>query len=226
MNDEARNQRNFYGRIKGKTLTPTQRERLDAYLPTIQVRDVETGKVDLPAQFDNDKPIWLEIGFGAGEHLAHIAGKNPDVNFVGCEPFINGVAAALRHFQNGNLSNVRVHPWDARALFDALPDATFERVYLLYPDPWPKARHAERRFMHPDNLKEIARLLKPGCELRLASDIPEYIDHGLEKIGEVPEFSEVSRDRKEPWEGWFRTRYEAKAIRENRTPQYVIFKRK
>lgn len=199
---------------------------MEDILPKIKVQDVEVGKVDLTPQFEKDHPIWLEIGFGGGEHLAHMASENPEINFVGCEPYQNGVASILRHIELGQINNIRLHPSDARDLFDALPDAIFERVYLLYPDPWPKARHAERRFMHPDNLKQMARLLKPNCELRLASDIPEYIDHGLEKICEVPEFTEIKRNRLEPWEGWFRTRYEAKAIREGRTPQYVIFKRK
>ncbi len=225
MNEELKHRRKFYGRTKGKAFRPKQQERMDTLLPQIHIQGVEAGKVDLAESFGNTNPVWLEIGFGGGEHLAHMAGENREVNFVGSEPYLNGVASILRHIEEGELENVRLHPSDARDLFDALPDDSFERVYLLYPDPWPKARHAERRFMHPDNLRDIARLLKSGSELRVASDIPEYIEHGLEAIAGNPDFERIDHDIHTPWEGWFRTRYEAKAVREGRTPHYLRFKR-
>ncbi len=223
--EELKNRRKFYGRVKGKAFRKKQQERMDALLPRIQIQGVEQGAVDLPASFGNANPVWLEIGFGAGEHLAHQAAQNLDVNFVGSEPYLNGVAAALRHIEEGGLQNVRLHPSDVRDLFDALPDDSFERIYLLYPDPWPKARHAERRFMHPDNLRDMARLLKRGGELRVASDIPEYIEHGLEAAAGNADFGRIEHDIHTPWEGWFRTRYEAKAVREGRTPHYLRFER-
>ncbi len=225
MNEDLKHKRKFYGRVKGKAFRPKQQQRMEELLPQIQVQGVDEGKVDLPAQFGNENPIWLEIGFGAGEHLAHQAGENPDVNFVGSEPYLNGVAAALRHIEEGKLQNVRIHPSDVRDLFDALPDAIFARIYLLYPDPWPKARHARRRFMHPDNLRDMARLLQKSGELRVASDIPEYIEHGLEAIADNEDFKRIEHDISTPWQGWYRTRYEAKAIREGRTPHYLRFER-
>ncbi len=226
MNEDLKNRRKFYGRVKGKAFKKKQLERMENLLPQIQIQGVEEGKVDLPAAFGNENPVWLEIGFGGGEHLGHMAGENRDINFVGSEPYLNGVASALRHIDEGDLQNVLLHPSDVRDLFDALPDDSFERIYLLYPDPWPKARHSERRFMHPDNLRDMVRLLKSGSELRVASDIPEYIEHALEAAAGNEDFVRVEHDIHTPWDGWFRTRYEAKAIREERTPHYLRFQRK
>lgn len=217
--------RNFYGRIKGKKLSAKQQARLDHLLPTIRVVGVAEGRADLAASFGHNGPYWLEIGFGGGEHLAHIATQHPEIGIIGAEPYVNGVAAALRHIEEGALANVRVHDWDARALFDALPNGALSRVYLLYPDPWPKARHAERRFMHPDNLHELARLMKSGAELRVASDIAEYIEHTLVAISQVPEFQRREHSLHTPWAGWTRTRFEAKAIKAGREPHYLIFTR-
>ena len=221
---EEQQRRKFYGRLKGKALRPAQQKRMDELLPKIMVSGVEEGRVDLAAEFANDNPIWLEIGFGGGEHLAQLAKAHPDVNFVGCEAYVNGVAMGLRHFEEAGLKNLRVHPADARDLMDALPENCLDRIYLLYPDPWPKARHEKRRFMHPENLRVLRRLVKEGAELRLASDIEGYIEHGLEQVLHSDGWEEVKRDRKDPWQGWFRTRYEAKAIREGRQPQYCIFR--
>ncbi len=223
--ETLKNRRRFYGRVKGKAFRKKQQERMAEILPRIQIQGVEAGAVDLPASFGNAHPVWLEIGFGAGEHLAHQAAQNPDVNFVGSEPYLNGVAAALRHIEVAALENVRIHPLDVRDLFDALPDNSLDRIYLLYPDPWPKARHAERRFMHPDNLRDMARLLKTGSELRVASDIPEYIEHALEAVNGDRNFGRIAHDMHTPWEDWFRTRYEAKAVREGRRPHYLRFER-
>lgn len=226
MENDNRHKHNFYGRHKGKTLKSKQVWRMENILPEIQIEILEGQPFDLRAQFGNANPIWIEIGFGGGEHLAHLAMSNPDINFVGCEPFVNGVAAILRPIEENNITNIRIFPGDARELFDVLEDGIFERAYLLYPDPWPKKRHADRRFMHPENLKQIHRLLTPNAQLRVASDIAAYIDHGLEAVSASECFALTPRDRFQPWDGWHRTRYESKAIRENRTPQYVIFERK
>ncbi len=226
MTEEWRNKRKFYGRVKGKAFRKKQQERMDTLLPQIQIEGVGAGAVDLAREFGNANPVWLEIGFGGGEHLAHMAGENSEVNFIGSEPYLNGVASALRHIEEGALRNVRLHPSDVRDLFDAMPDGSLERIYLLYPDPWPKARHAERRFMHPDNLRDMARLLVKGAELRVASDIPEYIEHAMDAAAGNADFERVEFDIHVPWEGWFRTRYEAKAVREGRVPHYLRFRRK
>ncbi len=224
QSEQPQQRRKFYGRLKGKSLSAKQQSRIDELLPQICINGVETGRVDLQSHFNNQNPNWLEIGFGGGEHLAHIGSAHPEKNIVGCEAYINGVAMALRHIEVNQLSNIRIHAADARDLMDALPDHTFERIYLLYPDPWPKARHEKRRFMHPDNLNVLRRLVRQGAELRLASDIPEYITHSLERVEESSGWNELARDRKTPWEGWIRTRFEAKAIQAGRTPQYCIFK--
>lgn len=224
MNEELKYRRKFYGRTKGKALRNKQQERMETLLPKLAIEPEASKPLDVTSLFADARPIWLEIGFGGGEHLAHIAGENPEINFIGSEAYINGVASILRHIEEGALDNIRLYPADVRDLFDALPDAALSRIYLLYPDPWPKARHAERRFMHPDNLRTMARLLQRGGELRVASDIPEYIAHGLEAIADVQAFERVEGDIHTPWEGWFRTRYEAKAIREGRQPHYLRFK--
>ncbi len=223
--------RNFYGRRHGKTLRPNQLRHLAELLPRLALRDVtqaenpERVPIDTARLFPDERPLWLEIGFGGGEHLAAIAAAHPGIGFIGCEPFMNGVAMALRQIETRAVENVRLHAGDARDLFDVLPDASLSRVYLLYPDPWPKARHHRRRFTSPENLAALARVMKPGAEIRLATDIPDYVTHSLEAFAGAPEFERVSADFTEAWPGWHRTRYEEKALREGRTPSYVIHRR-
>ena len=227
--------RNFYGRQRGKKLRPGQQAHIDVTLKRIAVPgafwEENPGRdpVDLEALFPGKSQIWLEIGFGAGEHMFAQARTNPYVGVIGCEPFINGVAAFLAKMDRESIENVRVHAGDARELFDILPDASIDRLYLLYPDPWPKTRHHKRRFVSAENLTQIIRVLKPGALFRIATDIPDYVRHSLEAIAyrsELHWLAERPTDWREPWADWPSTRYEAKAMREGRTPCYLTFRRR
>jgi tRNA (guanine-N7-)-methyltransferase len=169
-------------------------------------------------------PLWLEIGFGGGEHLAHQAALNPDVTIIGAEAFLNGVAKILSEIDARALTNVRLHYGDARPLLEALPAAVFNRIFLLYPDPWPKERHKKRRFINPVNLDHFHRLLTPDGQFLFASDIPDYVDWTREHVAEHKGFVEDG-DPTQPYENWIRTRFEAKAFREGRTPAYLTFRK-
>ncbi|MCC6002248.1 MAG: tRNA (guanosine(46)-N7)-methyltransferase TrmB [Pararhodobacter sp.] len=223
-----RTKRNFYGRVHGKTLRPVQKAALARELPALRLRGVSIDenparqKLDL-STLPGDGPIWLEIGFGGGEHLAHMARQYPGVRFIGCEPFVNGVAMLLGLLRQNPADNLALHPGDARDLFDVLPDACLEKVFLLYPDPWPKARHHRRRFVTPEHLQPLARVCAAGAEFRLATDIPDYVRQALQ---EVPQAGfELTADQTRAWADWQRTRYEAKALREGRQPRYLTFRR-
>ena len=205
----------FYGRRKGKPLRRHHVGLMDDLLPQVALN------IDMPLANTNERR-WLEIGFGGGEHLAHQAALNPDVSIIGAEPFLNGVAKLLSEIEARALKNVRVHYGDARVLLEALPDQCFERVYLLYPDPWPKARQNKRRFVNPENLKNIHRVLKPAGQFWFASDIDDYVLWTREHIAEFGGFAEYG-DPSQPFENWTRTRYEAKAVREGRGQNYLRF---
>ena len=224
--------RNFYGRLKGKALKDSQKrylaEDLDALSPGPVSWDdnPERTPLDLDGLF-GDRPVWLEVGFGGGEHLVHQARANPDVGIIGCEPYINGVAMLLGKIRRAGVSNLAVHPGDARDLMDVLPDASISRAFLLYPDPWPKARHHRRRFATQEHLAPLARVLKPGAIFRVATDIPDYVRQTLE---EVPKagfewLADGPSDWRAPWDDWLSTRYEQKALREGRVPHYLTFRR-
>jgi tRNA (guanine-N7-)-methyltransferase len=233
--DDGAPWRNFHGRRHGKRLRPGQQAHLDTTLERIRPPrvgwDENPGRepLDLAALFGDDRPVWLEIGFGGGEHMLDRAEQNPGVGLLGCEPFINGVAMCVAEMDRRGLDNVRIHPGDARDLMDVIPLASIDRAFLLYPDPWPKARHHKRRFVNPEGLDHLARVLRPGAELRVATDIPDYVRHSLVQVGAHPEFewtAEGPRDWREPWGGWTSTRYEAKALREGRRPHYLVFRRR
>ena len=180
--------------------------------------------VDLAALFGDARPVWLEIGFGGGEHLAALAATHPEVGLIGAEPFVNGVAMALARIEAAG-SRERPHPaGDARDLPRPCRTISLDRIYLLYPDPWPKARHQRRRFVSAENLAALARVMAPGAELRLATDIPDYARHALEAVAASPDFAVVSA-AETPWPGWPGTRYEAKALAAGRRPQYLTFRR-
>ncbi len=206
----------FYGRRKGKPLRRHHLELMESLLPKIAVDLADPLKGTIARR-------WLEIGFGGGEHMAHQAALHPDVTIIGAEAFLNGVAKALAHVEAGAVKNVRIHYGDARALLDALPDYSFERVYLLYPDPWPKERQKRRRFVSPQNLSSIHRVLISGGQFLFASDIDDYVQWTREHLAAHGGFSTVS-DSAEPFDDWVRTRYEAKAIRDGRTPRYLTFR--
>ncbi|WP_319774909.1 tRNA (guanosine(46)-N7)-methyltransferase TrmB [Breoghania sp.] len=220
----------FFGRRKGKALRSGQAGRMADLLPKLAIDLNEPTAQRLDTLFPRSvKEITLEIGFGGGEHLIHRATETPDAGFIGVEPFINGMAKALSAIEAGGLDNIRLYHDDAINLLDWLPDASLDRVYLLYPDPWPKRRHWKRRFVGPENLDRIARVLKPGCEFRFASDIDTYVDWTLRHLRAHDCFewtAERAADWLEPWEGWPSTRYEAKAYREGRRGYYLTFRRR
>ena len=222
--------RRFYGRRKGRPLRKGQQHLIDALLPKLAIELPASGKLDLQALFPH-KPdqVWLEIGFGGGEHLAEQARTHPDVGLIGCEVFLNGIATLLTQVSSLGLANVRVYPEDARDLLDVLADGSLDRVFLLFPDPWPKRRHAERRFIQPDNLDLLARLMKPAAELRVASDDPVYIGWALAHLVPHPAFAWTAQgpgDWRERTADWPGTRYESKALREGRRPVFLRFTRR
>ncbi|MBN7786869.1 tRNA (guanosine(46)-N7)-methyltransferase TrmB [Ponticoccus gilvus] len=225
--------RNFYGRVKGKTLRPAQETYLDEDLAALSPGAVdwevnpERLPLDLTARF-GDRPVWLEVGFGGGEHLVHQAAQNPDVAIIGCEPFINGVAMLLGKIRAAGVTNLAVYPGDARNLFDVLPGGSIAKAFLLYPDPWPKKKHHRRRFVTPEHLDPLAQVLAPGAEFRVATDIPDYV---RQTLVEVPKagfdwLAERPDDWRAPWGDWLSTRYEQKALREGRVPHYLTFRRR
>ena len=223
--------RNFYGRRKGHNLRKSQEayvaEDLDRLSPgpVDWEANPERKKIDIGALFGG-REAWLEIGFGGGEHLVHQAVKNPGVGIIGAEPYINGVAMLLGKIRAAGVENLRVHPGDVRDLFDVLPDASIARAFLLYPDPWPKARHHRRRFVTPEHLEPLARVMRPGAVFRVATDIPDYVRQTLE---EVPRAGFIHDDPGTDWHlawpDWIPTRYEQKALREGRMPHYLTFRR-
>ncbi len=224
--------RNFYGRFKGKGLRDSQQTYLDEDLAKLSPGPVdwdvnpERTSLDLPALFDG-KAVWLEIGFGGGEHLVHMAATNPNIGLIGCEPYINGVAMLLGKLRDAGVTNVAIHPGDVRDLFDVLPPQSISKAFLNYPDPWPKKRHHRRRFVTPEHLEPLHRVMKPGAELRVATDIKDYV---RQTLVEVPKAgfvwtAEHPTDWRDPWNDWQSTRYEQKALREGRTPHYLTFLR-
>jgi tRNA (guanine-N7-)-methyltransferase len=221
--------RNFYGRRFGKTLRPSQKTYLSEDLDTLRPQGIGTEEnpertpLDLQAVFGDDRPVWLEIGFGGGEHMVHMAATYPEIGLIGCEPFINGVAMLLGRIRSAGVTNLAIHPGDVRDLFDVLPPASIARAFLNYPDPWPKRRHHRRRFVTQDHLVPLARTLRPGAEFRIASDIPDYIRQAR---AEVPKAGfRLVEDGSAPWDDWLSTRYEVKALREGRPPHYLTFHR-
>jgi tRNA (guanine-N7-)-methyltransferase len=224
--------RNFYGRFRGKTIRASQHDYLDNDLEPLSPGPIswdvnpDRNSIDLSDVF-GDKDVWLEIGFGGGEHMVHMAGLNPQIGLVGCEPFVNGVAMLLGKIRRADVDNLAVHPGDVRDLFDVLPAQSISKVFLNYPDPWPKKRHHRRRFVTQEHLVPLHRVMKQGAELRVATDIKDYVRQTLE---EVPKagfewLAQGPTDWREPWDDWISTRYEQKALREDRTPHYLTFRR-
>jgi tRNA (guanine-N7-)-methyltransferase len=226
---EAGERRNFYGRIHGKTLRAQQKSDLEASLAALSLKGVtraeNPARATLDLGFTGGRPLWLEVGFGGGEHLVHMAARNPRVFLIGCEPFVNGIAMLLGKLRDGRIENVAIHPGDVRDLFDVLPDGCLTKVFLNYPDPWPKARHHRRRFVTPGYLIALARACAPGAEFRVATDIPDYVRQTLEEVPPAG-FALVSQTGEgEAWDDWLSTRYEQKALREGRPPHYLTFRR-
>ena len=221
--------RNFYGRIHGKTLRASQKGYLAEDLGPLTLRGVtreeNPARTLLDLRFTGGRPLWLEVGFGGGEHLVHMAAANPDVTIIGAEPFVNGIAMLLGKIRGAGVTNLWLHPGDVRDLFDVLPDGCLTKVFLNYPDPWPKARHHRRRFVTPDYLLPLARITAPGAEFRVATDIPDYVRQTLEEVPPAGFRLERQAGPGEAWDDWLSTRYEQKALREGRVPHYLTFRR-
>ena len=217
----------LYGRSSGHKLRKGQAELVETLLPAIAVRD--EGAITAERLFGDDRPLHLEIGFGGGEHLAYRADLLPDHGFIGCEPFINGVAQALTHIRDRRLANVRLWTGDGLGVLRRLPDQSLTMVYLLHPDPWPKARHAKRRMMNDGPVDLIASKLKPGGEFRVATDDPTYLDWLLMIMQRHRHQFEWLNDKPGEWlaypSGWPETRYAAKARRQGRTPHQFRYRR-
>jgi tRNA (guanine-N7-)-methyltransferase len=219
--------RRLYGRAKGRPLRAGQAALVEKLLPALAVPP--EGPIDARGLFGEDRPLHFEIGFGAGEHLAWRADLLPDHGFIGAEPFLNGVAAALGHIRDRHLANVRLHMGDALSVLERLPDASLSFVYLLHPDPWPKARHAKRRMVNPGPLDLIATRLEPGGELRIGTDDPTYCRWTMMVMGGRRDFewlAESAHDFSVRPGGWPETRYEAKARREGREVWYFRYRRR
>ena len=226
MNDPTTIRR-LYGRRQGHALRAGQAALVEELLPRLTVPD--EGELTAARLFGDDRPMQVEIGFGAGEHLAAQAAAAPGTGFIGCEPFLNGVVGALGHVRDGALGNVRLHMGDALEVVERLPDASLERVYLLHPDPWPKARHAKRRMMNHGPLDLIARKLKPGAEFRLGTDDPTYCRWSMMVMDQRRDFTWLANGPQDfltrPAD-WPETRYERKARRQGHEVWYFRYIRR
>lgn len=225
MNDPTTIRR-LYGRRQGHKLRQGQSALVEELLPAVEVPT--TGPLDAPTLFGDDRPLELEIGFGAGEHLAGQAAARPDHGFIGCEPFLNGVVGALGHIRDRGLDNVRLHMGDALEVIERLPDASLDRVYLLHPDPWPKARHAKRRMVNDGPLDLIAAKLKPGHEFRLGTDDPTYCRWAMMVMNRRRDFvwtAQTPGDFLTRPGDWPETRYERKARRQGHEVWYFTYRR-
>jgi tRNA (guanine-N7-)-methyltransferase len=224
--DSSQHARRLYGRSRGKALRAGQERLLAEALPLYSTTPeaLAAGR----AFFGSPDEVWLEVGFGAGEHLLDQAKANPDVGIVGCEPFLNGVVAALVGLQREALSNARLRRGDAQAVIDAVPNGFFSRVFINYPDPWPKRRHHKRRLVTSSFIDALARVMRAGAELRFATDIDDYAGWTLARFLASPDFRWTATrpdDWRWPWSDWRPTRYEAKARSEGRGSVYLTFLR-
>ena len=201
-----------FGRLKSRPIKPRQAALMDSLLPSIRapLEDFEP-----QALMRSARQVWLEVGFGGGEHMAAQAARSPETLILGAEPFLNGVASALRHVEEAGLANVRIHDHDVRELMGRMPDACLDRVFVLFPDPWPKARHNKRRLMQAETIAELARLLKSGGALRFATDWAAYADWTLERVLASGLFAwpaERACDWRVPPADHITTRYEEKRL--------------
>jgi tRNA (guanine-N7-)-methyltransferase len=201
-----------FGRLKARPIKPRQAALMETRLPALRIPG---GPVSPAALMPSARETWLEIGFGGGEHMAAQAARAPDILILGAEPFVNGVASAVRHIDEQGLANVRLHDGDVRELIARLPDASLTRVFILFPDPWPKTRQQKRRLVQSELVTELARTLKPGGRLRFASDVASYVDQALERFTANPAFAwqaERADDWRIPPADHITTRYEEKRL--------------
>jgi tRNA (guanine-N7-)-methyltransferase len=217
-----------YGRRKARPLSERKDRLLKELLPRLRLNLGQTSP--LASLFAKPvREVWLEIGFGSGEHLLWQAEHHPDIGIIGCEPFINGVASLLGGIETQGLETIRIHDGDARDVLAWLPEGSIGRAFLLFPDPWPKKRHLKRRLLSAETASLLARVLKPGAELRFASDSGDYACEALLTLARSGAFAWEAR-RADDWRvrpaDWPETRYEKKALREGRKPAYLSFRRR
>ena len=225
MSEAASRPLRTYGRIKGRTLRAGRASLVGEALPKLQL-DL-SGPLDPQALAPGAREVWVELGFGGGEHLAAQAQTNPDVLLLGAEPFVNGVASLVRHVADRGVDNVRLHAGDGRDLLAALPEASVARVFVLFPDPWPKARHHKRRLINAETLSELARVMRPGANLRFATDWADYLGWALERFAASPAFvwiAERAGDWRDPPADHATTRYESKRLGDC-APTFLEFRR-
>jgi tRNA (guanine-N7-)-methyltransferase len=229
MTDESAPATRLYGRRKGKKLSAHQVNLRATLLPRVTIEPPQAARGSA-ALFPHDpRDIWLEIGFGGGEHLAAEAAARPDRGFIGCEFFENGVVKALSLIAAKDLNNIRLYQGDAAAIIAALPAHSLAGVYLLYPDPWPKRRQRKRRFLSDEMLQRLGTLVQPGGEIRFATDIDDNAGWTLARVLRSPDFewrAQSPADWGMPWPGWASTRYEIKALAAGRKPVYLTFVRR
>ncbi len=227
MSELASKRLSSFGRRKGRPLRATKQGLVETLLPRLSITLPEAPAQWLPDFAHAPKELWLEIGFGGGEHVAYQAELHPEAGIIGCEPYINGMADLLKHIDAKKLENIRIYTDDARTLVDRLPDACLARVYILYPDPWPKVRHQKRRLVSQETLDALARVMKQGALLRLATDHADYATSMLERLLAHPAFEWTAKEASDwlsPWAEWISTRYEQKALAGR--PTYLEFKRR
>lgn len=220
----------LFGRRTGRPLRRSLQQLIDEELPLrALVLPPAPQLLDVAALFPGRRELWLEVGFGGGEHLAEQAAAHPDVGIIGAEIFRNGIATLLRALVERRCENVRILEEDARLLLPSLADASLDRAFLLFPDPWPKTRHHKRRFVQPETLDQLARVMRDGAEFRLASDDPGYVTWMLRHLLAHPDFMWLA-ERAADWRArpadWPPTRYEAKAIEQGRKPVFLRFRRR
>jgi tRNA (guanine-N7-)-methyltransferase len=230
MSDDVSQTHRLYGRRRGRPLRPGRQQLQQELLPRLSLTLPEAGLLD-PAGLFPQPPaaVWLEIGFGGGEHLAEQAERHPETGFIGSEVFENGVARLVGEVARRDLDNVRIFADDARLLLDRLPPASLGRVFILFPDPWPKLRHHKRRLVAPATLDRLAVVMRPGAELRLATDDLGYLVWMLEHVTAHPGFAWLARgpaDWRQRPPDWPPTRYEEKARAAGRTPAFLRFARR
>jgi tRNA (guanine-N7-)-methyltransferase len=226
----ARSRVDWHGRRRGRRLRPHRLDLIAGLLPRLRIAlppsDVA---LDLAALFPQPpSQLWLEVGFGSGEHMAEQARRHPEIGFIGCEVFVNGVAALAGQLERLELANVRIFDDDARLLLMALPEASIDRAFLLFPDPWPKTRHAKRRFIGPANIATMAHILADGAEFRVATDDVGYVRWILQHLIDHPDFRWAAGrpgDWRNPPEDWVETRYQRKALAAGRPPVFLCFQR-
>ena len=237
-----KNELRFFGRRKGKTIKSSKQQLIDELLPRLKpsFEGKSKGQVACQELFSfQPQECWLEIGFGGGEHVAELAMKYQNVGFFAAEPFINGVASLLAHLNGSHegktmhtgldearSDNVRIWDDDVREVFPYFQDGAFKKVFLLYPDPWPKARHAERRFTNQINQRHLYRLMSEDALFYVATDVKEYAEWTLEQVEMLGLFEQVNEDTSIPPEDWVATRYEKKGILAGRKPIYLVFQKK